>query len=927
MNLSRNFALVCTVFLFCAPRLFSGQQANVSGGLDAQLVAAAGKGDTATVQSLLQQGANIEARDNYGETALMEAAGRGHTDTAILLLDKGANIEAKDNYSATALVHAAESGHTDTVILLLDKGANIEAADKDGYTALMRAAGDGYADMAKVLLERGAKVVVAQQSNSPGTPDAELLEAAGKGDTATVQSLLQQGTSIEAKDKNGRTALMWAAEMDEGDTAGLLLGKGANIEAKDNSGDTALIEAATSGQTDTVKLLLEKGANIEAKDNGGDTALIEAATRGQTDTVKLLLDKGANIEAKDNSGETALIGAADNGKTDAVRFLLGKGANIEAKTTPYGFTALIGAAGDGEIDILQLLLDKGANIEAKTNDGYTALMWAANEGQADEVNLLVDKGANIEAKDNGGRTALIEEARDCKTDMVGLLINRGANIEAKDNNDGYSALMRAALEGCADTVKLLLEKGANTQAKDIHFGETALDVAKDANHADIVSMIQQADPRGTFTQYLAQFKALHANDNCSYCSDAQRNPDDSDLRQQIIKLALTLDPKPTVPDAAAVAAAKGKTIFTNASSPDDLKAAAAAYADASVLAPWVADYYYNEGLALETAKQYDDAIHVLNFYLIAAPSASDANDVRGRIEGIKYEKEKAANQTAPQATSVSPPPQSGNAPVSAENNVESNPENLSGNWDCQSGCDSATVTVNGAILNAVIEAEDVAPNTCAYDESGKCGTALMVRVSGSISVLEITGTMMFPRMRDTQTNCDLPATSESLTGTISPDGRSIALTSSEPTWQTNADRSLFGVTCSGVSRGPDTPEFIGLTRSSSASFPEGGQPTSVESASARADGSAGLFKEKCDACHAAGGGGYGFMGMWRVPDLQSEKVQGQTDEQLTDSIANGNGKKMPAYKGELTAEQMEGLVAYVRSLAQPSKGLGGGGGR
>jgi tetratricopeptide (TPR) repeat protein len=132
-----------------------------------------------------------------------------------------------------------------------------------------------------------------------------------------------------------------------------------------------------------------------------------------------------------------------------------------------------------------------------------------------------------------------------------------------------------------------------------------------------------------------------------YIADLQKNPSDGALREKIIKLVLGLDPKPATPDDAAVAAAKGKTIFEHTAqtgSKDDLKAAADAFAQASVLAPWVADYYFNQGSALEKAGQFEDAIRALDFYLVAAPNASDANDVRGKIEGIKYEKEKAAKE-------------------------------------------------------------------------------------------------------------------------------------------------------------------------------------------------------------------------------------------------------------------------------------------
>lgn len=129
-----------------------------------------------------------------------------------------------------------------------------------------------------------------------------------------------------------------------------------------------------------------------------------------------------------------------------------------------------------------------------------------------------------------------------------------------------------------------------------------------------------------------------------YVADLQRNPSDDALREKIIELALTLDPKPAVPDAAVVAAAKGKVVFAHAAesaSKEDLQAAADAFGSALAAAPWVADYYFNQSLALEKLGHWNDAIRVLHLYLLAAPRAPDAIDVRGRIEGLKFEQAKA----------------------------------------------------------------------------------------------------------------------------------------------------------------------------------------------------------------------------------------------------------------------------------------------
>jgi len=80
-----------------------------------------------------------------------------------------------------------------------------------------------------------------------------------------------------------------------------------------------------------------------------------------------------------------------------------------------------------------------------------------------------------------------------------------------------------------------------------------------------------------------------------------------------------------------------------------------------------------------------------------------------------------------------------------------------------------------------------------------------------------------------------------------------------------------------------------------------------------ADG-AGDFKAKCAGCHGADGRGDTSMGkMMKVRDLGSADVQSQSDADLTNIITNGKGK-MPKYDGKLTADQISGLVKYIRTL-------------
>jgi len=124
--------------------------------LTERLMEASLRGNSDVAELLLAKGADINAKDDHGFTALMWAVVGGHFHAVKLLLDKGADINAKNNNGQTALMHAALGGEVDAVKLLLDKGADINAKDKDGDTSLMLIPSKAHHEVVELLKAHGA---------------------------------------------------------------------------------------------------------------------------------------------------------------------------------------------------------------------------------------------------------------------------------------------------------------------------------------------------------------------------------------------------------------------------------------------------------------------------------------------------------------------------------------------------------------------------------------------------------------------------------------------------------------------------------------------------------------------------------------------------------------------------------------------------
>lgn len=186
--------LLQKVFLFSlAALLFT--QTPAKQDLNDQLFEAVRKGDAAAVTSVLDKGADVNAKFRYGATALFKAAERGHKDVVAVLLARGADVKVKDTfYGATAMTWALDNNHLEIVRMLLEKNGD-EAED-----VLMNGVRGNNDELVKIALERGvikpdglAAALVVTSSDPKRTAAVEMLKKAGATppmeiDAATLQS-------------------------------------------------------------------------------------------------------------------------------------------------------------------------------------------------------------------------------------------------------------------------------------------------------------------------------------------------------------------------------------------------------------------------------------------------------------------------------------------------------------------------------------------------------------------------------------------------------------------------------------------------------------------------------------------------------------------------------------------------------------------
>jgi uncharacterized protein len=428
---------------------------------------AAERRETAGVRALLQAGADVNAAQIDGTTALHWAAYHGDAESAALLVRAGARVDAVNRYGVPPLAVACENGNGAVVKLLLDAGADANATMKGGETVLMLAARSG------------------------------SLEA--------IDALLARGARHDARERHGQTALMWASAEGHLAVARKLIDAGADINAAIDSGFTPFFFAVREGHIDLVRALLKAGVDVNAplqprETRGGPapykpalkgtSPLLLAVQNGHFELAIALVDAGADPNDR-RTGFTALhtltwvrkpdssdvsepppLGSGRITSLEFVRQIVKRGAdvnlrldkgapkvpNTSSRVVTEGATPFLLAADRSDVPLMRLLVELGADPLLPNAHHTTPLMMAAGLGTAEPleeageepeaveaVRMLVDLGADVNAVDDNGDTAMNGAAYNNYPLVVKLLAERGADPQVwkRPNKQGVTPLFAA----------------------------------------------------------------------------------------------------------------------------------------------------------------------------------------------------------------------------------------------------------------------------------------------------------------------------------------------------------------------------------------------------------------------------------------------------------------------------------------------------
>jgi ankyrin repeat protein len=317
---------------------------------------------------------------------LYYAALHGVEEIVNTLLIEGADVNAKGPIFGSALQAALFGNHGQVVKILLDAKAEVNAQDGSYGNALQIATGKGDYQMVKLLLDKSADVNAWTRDFLEGNP---LQIASEKGNRQIVQLLLDNGADVNAQSGFHGNALNAALSLTNGDdeveeTVKILIEAKIDVNVQGGFFGNALQEASHHGYKGVVRRLLETGARVNAQGGYYGNALQAASYWHYKEVVKMLLIAGANVNALGGEYGNALQAAASRIGQDGeevVGMLLAAGANVTAKGGRYG-SALQAASYCRFKEVMRRLLVAGADVYALGGE-YGSPIEAAFLGRYD----------------------------------------------------------------------------------------------------------------------------------------------------------------------------------------------------------------------------------------------------------------------------------------------------------------------------------------------------------------------------------------------------------------------------------------------------------------------------------------------------------------------------------------------------------------
>ena len=329
---------------------------------------------------------------SWADSPVADAAMRGDVAAVRALLAEGADVNAPQGDGMTALHWASHNGDASLVGILIDAGADVGAGTRIGqYTPLHLAAQGGAGEVVEMLLGAGADPLARTRGAGAAAP---LHFAAASGNVRAVEALVAAGADVNAAEEAwGQTPLIFAASKGRTGAVRALLAAGA-----DPAVHTTVMDVAARAVSDRIERA-ERNRRIRAGERWGPDVAEQVRREQEEETRRARAEEASRKESETrmieepeplsyaelvggHGGLTALLHAVREGHTEAALALLAGGADIDQAGAGDGTSPILMATINGHYDLAMLLLERGADPNLTSHAGTSPLFAAINTNWA-----------------------------------------------------------------------------------------------------------------------------------------------------------------------------------------------------------------------------------------------------------------------------------------------------------------------------------------------------------------------------------------------------------------------------------------------------------------------------------------------------------------------------------------------------------------
>ena len=442
------------------------------------------------LQALIDHGAHIDARTEDGTNALLFACRKGQSESVNFLLEAGADVNIADALGNTILHFAVffRCGK-DTLQKIMCYGVDVNAVNNNNQTALLLACGSALDECVKLLLANGADPNISESVTGFRCLHAAVL---GKCTDETLEEIANKAY-VNAQAFDGQTALFFACSHRQQNSIKVLLEAAANPNIASAKGHTSLHAAVIGGcSKKIIRSIIKHGSDVNGGNNSSRTSLMIASLQNNAGAINVLLNAGADITITDNTGITCLHHAVMGGcNKEILQTIIDHGADVNA-TNKNNISPLILACHDGNVDAFDVLVNAGAHHNTQGTQGLSLIYLAAAEGWSKEIlQTIIDHGHDVNTIDKDCRTALMLAYWKENVEAIRFLLNAGADPNIA-NAVGATCIHHAVFGGCnKETLQIIIEYGANVNAIDKN-SRTALMLACQKGNVEAINVLLNA---------------------------------------------------------------------------------------------------------------------------------------------------------------------------------------------------------------------------------------------------------------------------------------------------------------------------------------------------------------------------------------------------------------------------------------------------